>query len=352
MFAFRLQNLAPLPSTGRLRVVDEVKGWAMLLVLIYHGGGALGLNNPLHGEVGVDVFLIVSGFMLARGAQDLSWAQFVQRRLLRIYPAYWLALGVFLFLSMHYYGVHRSSANLVLHVLGLHGFAREAYFSDINDSFWFISLIVMLYGVFLAIRRRLADLSFVLGLGCLLTTVTCWTYLQLGNNGAIGHLGVRIPSFFIGLIAGQLSRSGISELKIKPMFAIGLIALTYFGFATNIITFYALAAPALIAAFLVVRNSLKKHPDGRMLLAAFAFLGVYSYEIFLFHQPLIRDYNRLFMARYMGITAPSQIQVIASMVVGLLLTFAISIAVHKLTTRSFTSKRALTTPVVHESATS
>ena len=36
MAGITLQNPAPLPAGSRIREVDELKGWAMLLVLLYH----------------------------------------------------------------------------------------------------------------------------------------------------------------------------------------------------------------------------------------------------------------------------------------------------------------------------
>ncbi len=86
----------------------------MLLVILYHTGGIFGWGNWLHGETGVDVFLIVSGFTLARNSRDLPWRDFVKRRLLRIYPAYWLALAFFLLLNRYYFSAHYSTANIVL----------------------------------------------------------------------------------------------------------------------------------------------------------------------------------------------------------------------------------------------
>jgi peptidoglycan/LPS O-acetylase OafA/YrhL len=339
MAGITLQNPAPLPAGSRIREVDELKGWAMLLVLLYHSGGVLHWPNWLHGEVGVDIFVIISGFTLARNSTHISWKDFLLRRMLRIYPAYWIALGLYLVLSKHFYGIERDPLNLFLHVVGLHAFSKPAYFSDINDSFWFISLILLLYFVFLSVRRHLGDLATILGIGFLLGTVVTWGYLAADHGGAIGHLAVRIPSFFLGLVAGRLTSGEPASFQFTPVFAIGSLALAYLGFHSNIIMFYAFAAPALIGGFLFVRRSLERHPDGRFVLSGFALLGVYSYEIFLFHQPLIRDYNGLIWSRVLGVDSPSNAQLGVGLVLSLIATAAISGIVHHLVGLIFSRRR-------------
>jgi exopolysaccharide production protein ExoZ len=331
MPGWRIQNPAPVPPGVHLPVLDELKGWAMLLVILYHGGGVLGWTNWLHGEVGVDLFLIISGFTLVHTSRDLSPGRFLRRRILRIYPAYWVALATFLVLGGVYYEAWRTADNIVAHVLGIHAYYRMLYFADINDSFWFISLIIAAYGVFLLVRRKLADVGWIAGLGLLLFAAVNRFYVAIDAAGAIGHLGMRVPSFFVGLVAGQLAGPVATEFRFSPMLAIGLLASVYLGFTRNIIPVYTLAALALIAGYLLVRRSLHRHPDGRFLLAGFGLLGTYSYEIFLFHQPLIRDYNRLVWAKAYGVVSPNPWQLGAGIVVALAVTCVIAAVVHHAT---------------------
>ncbi|MBK8675613.1 MAG: acyltransferase [Cellvibrionales bacterium] len=83
--------------------IQALRGIAVLLVIFYHLAGvqsksstAYALPDVLHfGAVGVDIFFLISGFLMmtiTRGTQaSFSTAlQFMKRRLLRIYPIYWL----------------------------------------------------------------------------------------------------------------------------------------------------------------------------------------------------------------------------------------------------------------------
>lgn len=78
----------PAPVSGRLPVLDELKGLALTLVVLYHAGGALVWNNYLHGDLGVDMFVILSGLGLSLGARAEGAATFFTRRLSRLIRDY------------------------------------------------------------------------------------------------------------------------------------------------------------------------------------------------------------------------------------------------------------------------
>jgi peptidoglycan/LPS O-acetylase OafA/YrhL len=331
-------NPYPIEKGHRLKSVDELKGFAMILILLYHAGGVLGWSNWLHGEVGVDIFLIVSGFTLVLTSRDLPAREFLKRRLLRIYPSYWAAIAFFVVFNDRYFGSNYSATSIILHALGIHGFSSGVYFSDINDSFWFISMILAMYLVFLVLRKRLADISFILGVGMLLTVGTSAAYIAAEHNGGLIQLAVRIPSFFLGLVGGQLLVSPTSVLRPSGILVAGLIAMTYLGWFKGIITFYAVAALAMTALFLLSARYLRKAAEGRMALAGLSFVGVYSYEIFLFHQPLMRDYNYYVYRVWFGIE-PTNGELALGILCALLVTFIVSIALHKGVSALFSSFR-------------
>src|ERR1039457_6753886 len=87
MTAFDLK--IPKIGGGRVDAIDELKGAVILLVIFYDAGGALVWQNFLHGDVRVALFVILSGVGLALGARVQSAGDFLFRRLLRIFPAYW-----------------------------------------------------------------------------------------------------------------------------------------------------------------------------------------------------------------------------------------------------------------------
>lgn len=98
----------------RIENIQAVRGMAILLVLLYHlvgvelkyfAGGRLLSDYLLGGIAGVDLFFVVSGFIMAtitRGCfrRPDGIVSFVYSRFTRIYPLYWLyslpVLGLFL----------------------------------------------------------------------------------------------------------------------------------------------------------------------------------------------------------------------------------------------------------------
>jgi peptidoglycan/LPS O-acetylase OafA/YrhL len=339
MPASTLQLMPACPPGARIPEIDRLKGLALLLVVANHTSGALDVTDWVHGEVGVDIFLILSGFTLALNSAALSGAEFFRRRFLRIYPAYWIALGLFVAANAHFFNDHRRPADLWLHVIGLHAFGPPAYFSSVNDSFWFISIIVLLYGVFFSLRRHLQDLGLVAGVGALLTSAVCLFYLETGNIGALVHLGVRLPDLFIGVVLGQLASGRKSDFKLGAVLAAGLLALAYLTVYRGVNFGDPVAGLAWIVCFLWVDRLILRTAAGPAFTAFFAFFGLYSYEIYLLHQPLIRDYNRLALASWWQVMQPTSGVLAASIAAAFLLVIFLSIQLHRATDWLFRSLR-------------
>jgi peptidoglycan/LPS O-acetylase OafA/YrhL len=99
--------VAPPPHHPRFPLIDGMRAIAVLSVVLVHttlGARELAIVGPLlaHMNIGVAVFFLISGFLLYRpfvahrggGAAAPPVVQYAKRRLLRIYPAYWLVLTV------------------------------------------------------------------------------------------------------------------------------------------------------------------------------------------------------------------------------------------------------------------
>jgi len=99
--------VAPPPGNPRFPLIDGLRALAALSILVFHAaffGGLLddGWWGDVLGrlEMGVAVFFVISGFLLYRpyfaahyaGRDGPAIKDFMRRRVLRIVPAYWLAL--------------------------------------------------------------------------------------------------------------------------------------------------------------------------------------------------------------------------------------------------------------------
>ena len=91
------------PPRQVFATLDGLRGLAALLVLMFHMPGWFGAATPEFGFLGVDLFFVMSGFVIAhayeaRIAGGLGTRQFMAIRLVRLYPLY--ALGLLLSLAL------------------------------------------------------------------------------------------------------------------------------------------------------------------------------------------------------------------------------------------------------------
>jgi peptidoglycan/LPS O-acetylase OafA/YrhL len=101
--------VAPPPGNPRFPLVDGLRAIAAISVLVFHAAFHSGaMRDAWWGEIagrfeiGVAVFFVISGFLLYRpfcaarfeGREAPAVGAFYRRRVLRIVPAYWLALTV------------------------------------------------------------------------------------------------------------------------------------------------------------------------------------------------------------------------------------------------------------------
>jgi len=99
----------PPPGNPRFPLFDSLRGLAALSIVFTHVGLGSGANyNDFFGpllarmDIGVTLFFVLSGFLLYRpfvaarveGRPPLRLRDYARRRILRIVPAYWLALTV------------------------------------------------------------------------------------------------------------------------------------------------------------------------------------------------------------------------------------------------------------------
>ena len=102
------------PAARTLWTVQALRGAAALMVVIGHGqSAAAGIVDAAGGDfarsrlmpwgAGVDLFFVLSGFIMVHASARLfgregARAEFLRRRLVRIVPLYWLVTTVFLLL--------------------------------------------------------------------------------------------------------------------------------------------------------------------------------------------------------------------------------------------------------------
>jgi peptidoglycan/LPS O-acetylase OafA/YrhL len=134
----------------RIRTVDGLRGLAALLVIFDHTvGDSWGLGAWSAQNHGITIFAILTGFLLSApflrarldGKPLPSVVRFLQTRAVRIYPGYWVALG----LAALVVGLHSMGAGDGLRVVTLtQTFGTDTPFEGIPPT-WSLSMFLTFY---------------------------------------------------------------------------------------------------------------------------------------------------------------------------------------------------------------
>ena len=96
---------SPRRGPGRIQILDGLRLLAALLVVCWHYA-AFGHDDDLHpyakvsalypvaayGWLGVELFFLISGFVIAMSSMGRTVPQFITSRVTRLYPAYWFGI--------------------------------------------------------------------------------------------------------------------------------------------------------------------------------------------------------------------------------------------------------------------
>ncbi len=305
-------RFSPCVDFGELsRYRGELMGLAILFVVLFHVGmPSHYFFYPLRrlGNVGVDMFLFVSGMGLWFSWSKMRWnpsgmssvaalsmrealARFFSRRYLRIYPVWLLVASVFYI--GHYAespgsGYSPDIPNLLANVLFNWSFWR------IDDlTFWYVPATMMLYTFapfYMEIIRRAPSfrwlpLAFVVFAAMV-------NYVPVIHN-SVGHIEIffsRIPIFLIGINVGEWVREGKTLDKWSMAMALLLFILSlwlclrleYIGHRRFPLFMERMVyIPLTVSALLLECKLLVVAPH--VLKKTLAFLGTISLEIYLIH---------------------------------------------------------------------
>lgn len=307
----------------RSTAVDILRAIAVCLVLGPHmrpmepeGGSVVGAG--IHhfttlwwrgGWIGVDLFFVLSGFLVSgllfREHQKfgaLSAKNFLIRRGLKIYPAFWVLIGLTCGISLlrHRFEFKPLLSELLFIQNYSQGFWNHTWSLAVEEHFYFL---LLLYLVFLS-RRQSANAfqsiptSFVVFAVLLLTlrlvVAGCLPYTYRTHHYP-SHL--RMDSLFCGVLISyyyHYHSARFFELARRyrvPALIFGVLALTpafvfplrttHFIHTIGFTLFYVGSGLILVALLTV---NLSKYKLARSI----AYIGSHSYSIYLWHIPYAR----------------------------------------------------------------
>ena len=270
--------------------IQILRGLAAFLVIVRHGTKEIDGFNFEVGQFGVDLFFVISGFVIYLTSRNVDWRTFAKKRLIRIVPLYWLV----------------SSFALVGAVLLAKGTMNEVFYEFVlsllfiphGDLFpilyvgWTLNYEMWFYLIFGALIFFNANLLkgasttiFALAmLGLILLSFNDWVVTPF----TVPLLPITLE-FLAGVWIAHLYINGFNFSKAFCVFLL-FVALIWLWFAPNA-SAYTLWRPlawALPAALIVVSFlGLEKHFSFRKL-TFLMLLGNASYATYLIHPLIIR----------------------------------------------------------------
>lgn len=290
--------------------INGLRAWAVLAVVFYH----YNIFSVTGGYAGVDVFFVISGFLMTKIISDklmnsephqFSLLEFYLFRAKRIIPpllvvsSCLLILGYYILLDDHYY-------TLSSHILRAHAFTsnfkflkESGYFDAAANTKWLLhtwSLSVewqfyLIYPLLLMAAYRLSATARSLKLVLLFAALLSFVYSIIMIHKAPEFSFYMLPTRAWELLAGGVVYLFLDHWTLKEK---QQVFLEYLGFILIFFSFFVLtknsAWPGFLAIIPVLGTSLviiakrtnSIWSNNRVL----QYLGTISYSLYLWHWPV------------------------------------------------------------------
>jgi peptidoglycan/LPS O-acetylase OafA/YrhL len=293
--------------------VDGLRALAVVAVIFYH----LNLAGFRGGYIGVDVFFVISGYLIASMIQadiarnTFSFLGFYERRIRRIIPALFALLVVsllafwFLLMPEDYKRLGQAAFSSVFSVANFFFWKDSGYFAVPAAAkpllhLWSLSVEEQFYFVFPALMVGLARFSpsrrtsALLGLA-VVSFVVCVIQTRNQPTTAFFFPHTRAWEFLIGaaLAIAPVKWKRIPGLSAAGVVGLLLIALCVVFYSENTsFPGYAALVPVLGTALIIWSGeSAASASDVVLRNPVVVYLGKISYSLYLWHFPLIAAFE-------------------------------------------------------------
>jgi len=300
------------PSVQYRPAIDGLRAVAVLAVFIFH----LSKRWLPGGFVGVDVFFVISGFLITSillreyEQQSFSLWKFYQRRIARLFPAFFTVALVTLIAAFFVYSAQdlaSSGAGLVsasLSVANLKYMLQGNYFKISPDAqpflhYWSLSVEEQFYilfpGILLLLYLKLNRFKVaILGALCIASLAGCVWLTYRNADWAFYLLPTRAWELLTGSILASLSAKQSRHDDTKTLWTL----LSWTGLALIIISLFFISEgptfpgyqailPVLgTACVLASKMDSSGLPERLLSTAPMVMIGRMSYSLYLWHWPV------------------------------------------------------------------
>jgi peptidoglycan/LPS O-acetylase OafA/YrhL len=284
--------------------IQILRGLAVILVVLFH----LGIAGFESGLLGVDIFFVISGFLMASIYQEDATLQFYQRRAGRLLPAYFFTILVTIVASslvtvpVDDYQVVEQSLFASIFASNIGFWLQNSYFDKAAFKpllhLWSLSVEIQFYLVVPALFAIGRKRPWILPLLLAFSLLSCFLVTTVSPKTSFFLTPFRIWEFLIGWLVAwfpwkdERVRSGSNEPMLGIIGLAVLISVPLIPIrteSTDIVTGHpgVLALAVCLATGIVLAFSLPQaivnNPVGR----ALELVGDYSYSIYLVHFPIL-----------------------------------------------------------------
>lgn len=291
------------PHSDRIATLDYLRLFAALAVVAFHylfrgaaGGGFLGVSYPdaapmaIYGYLGVNLFFLISGYVIAWSAEGRDWRDFAAARFARLYPGFLICMTI----SFAVLAIVRppwADVSLTQYAANLLMFSPALGQPFVDGVYWSIILELIFYGwvalaMMTGVFQRL-KLELVAG----------WLILSALNEYAFGSGLLRLvfitefaPLFAAGILLHHIQTHGRSAEALVLLAASFVLSTSLMGIAqawmlehygvavsTGHLALANLAIFGLVIAAIGLRRFVPATPTALA-------LGGLTYPLYLLHQ--------------------------------------------------------------------
>ena len=291
--------------------IDGLRAVSVIAVLVYH----LGANWLPGGFTGVDIFFVISGFLITSIIHEelrtgtFSFSNFYSRRIRRIFPALFvilaasLAAGYVILAPGDYAGLAKSATAAAVSLSNVYFNFNTGYFDDsaetipllhtwslgVEEQFYIVLPVFLFLAHKIVARKHLAYL--VLAAALLSFAASCWR-MQADQKSAFYLMHYRAWEQGAGAFAALIPhlRSKATAWVAQTGTAAGLVLVVYAVCTPHPSTSFPGwgAVPGVLGATLLLSFTGRESVVNRLLsLPPLVFIGKFSYSLYLWHWPLI-----------------------------------------------------------------
>ncbi|WP_054114271.1 acyltransferase family protein [Marinagarivorans algicola] len=313
---------------SRLHALDLLRFIAAISVVFYHF-----INRPeatafkwlapvtQYGYLGVPIFFIISGYVIAVSATNRSAIGFVKARMIRLYPTYWIGL-IFTLIFLISFGGHIVIEGSIFFVFlaNLTMFNDLFGVSNLDGVYWTLHAELRFYGcVFLLMLLKVFD-RFYIWLNIWLVMSIMHFFIDQPFFMGWFISPVYSPFFIAGVIFYLFQRDGMSLATLLMLLVTCLLSLVR---AYEITPSFIVAAShyqGVMSAFIIFISflffliltcrwvTIKKYPCITM-------LGTITYPLYLIHNVAGRimiDQGKRFVSEELAVTVTVAIMIVLS----------------------------------------